>query len=75
MFTITVGSATMSAEGCCSMNLNDYMSVEEAGKLWGLTPGWIRVLCRNQEIKSMQFRNMWLIEKDQPNPKKKEVEK
>jgi hypothetical protein len=46
-----------------------HMSVLEASKKWNLSEGYIRSLCIREEIKAIKFRNVWLIEKDQPNPK------
>jgi hypothetical protein len=72
MFTTTIGSAIISPEGVSIMDFDKYMSVEQAEKVWNITGGWIRKLCRDGKLKCIRIANAWFIEKDQPNPKKRE---
>lgn len=48
--------------------LENIIGVEEASKLWGLSPGYIKNLCAQGKIKAKKIGNTWVIDKTQPNP-------
>jgi hypothetical protein len=51
--------------------LDDIMDVEEASKLWGLAPSYIKDLCRKRleaEGKAVKKGKTWILDKNQPNP-------
>lgn len=60
--------------------LNNIMSSEEAAKLWGLAPSYVKDLCNKSEkamnegriqdviIKCKKIGRVWVIDKDTPNP-------
>lgn len=51
--------------------LDDIMDVEEASKLWGLAPSYIKDLCRRKleaEGKAIKKGKTWIIERNTPNP-------
>lgn len=55
-----------------SMNpLEHIMDVEEASKLWGLKPSYIKDLCRlklEKEGRAVKKGKTWILDKNQPNP-------
>jgi excisionase family DNA binding protein len=50
--------------------LENVIGVDEASKLWGLSPGYIKNLCAEGKIIAKKIGNTWVIDKDQPSPKK-----
>lgn len=50
--------------------LDNIMGVQEAAKIWGLSPGYIKNLCAEGKIKAKKIGTTWVIDKNQPNPKK-----
>lgn len=54
------------------MNAPDkVMGVNEAAKLWSLSPGTVKNLCAAGKVKSRKIDNRWIIDKNQPNPSQK----
>lgn len=51
--------------------LDNLIGVEEAAKLWGLSPGYIKNLCADGRIIAKKIGNTWVIDKTQANPKRK----
>lgn len=51
--------------------LDEIMGVEEAGKAWGLSPDHVKRLCRDGVVKAKKIGNTWVIDRNQPNPKKR----
>ncbi|MGM0904214.1 MAG: helix-turn-helix domain-containing protein [Bacillota bacterium] len=51
--------------------LDNLIGVEEAAKLWGLSPGYIKNLCADGRIIAKKIGNTWVIDKTQDNPKRK----
>jgi hypothetical protein len=51
--------------------LTDIIGVEEAAKLWGLSPGYIKNLCAEGKIISKKIGNTWIVDKNQENPARK----
>lgn len=47
------------------------MGVEEAAGIWGLSPDHVKRLCRDGAVKAKKIGNAWVIDKNQPNPKKR----
>jgi excisionase family DNA binding protein len=48
----------------------DYiMGVEEAAKLWGYKPGYIKNLCAQGKIEAKKIGKTWVISKNQPHPR------
>lgn len=45
------------------------MSAKAAGKLWGLSPAYVRNLCADGTVKAVRIGKTWAIPKDHPNPK------
>ncbi|MCY9546795.1 helix-turn-helix domain-containing protein [Lysinibacillus xylanilyticus] len=48
------------------------MDTAEASELWGLTQQHIKLLCTKGEVICRKIGRVWLLEKDQPNPRKYE---
>ncbi|KIL42103.1 hypothetical protein SD70_02670 [Gordoniibacillus kamchatkensis] len=46
------------------------MGVEEAAKLWGLSPGYIKNLCAKRKIDAVKIGKTWIIRKGQSRPAK-----
>jgi len=51
--------------------LDKIIGVEDAAKLWDLSPGYIKNLCAAGLIESKKIGNTWIIDKNQNNPKKR----
>lgn len=51
--------------------LENIIGVEEAAKLWGLSPGYIKNLCAEGKVKSKKIGKTWVIDKTQESPVKK----
>lgn len=49
--------------------LDHIMGVEDASKLWLLTPGYIKNLCKAGKVKAKKIGKTWVLDGDQPNPK------
>ena len=45
--------------------LDQVIGVEEASKIWGLSPGTIKNYCAEGKIKSKKISNRWVILKEQ----------
>ncbi|MGA9172404.1 MAG: helix-turn-helix domain-containing protein [Thermoactinomyces sp.] len=45
------------------------MGVEEAAKLWGYKPGYIKNLCAQGKIEAKKIGKTWVISKNQPHPR------
>lgn len=54
--------------------LDNIIGVEEASKLWNLSPGYIKNLCAEGKIKSKKIGKTWIIDKTQINPSKQKKE-
>lgn len=50
--------------------LDNIIGVEEAARLWRLSPGYIKNLCASGKIKCKKIGKTWVIDKTQPNPSK-----
>lgn len=50
--------------------LDQIMSVQDASKLWGLSPDRVKGMCQNGEVKAVKIGNSWVLDCNQPNPKK-----
>jgi hypothetical protein len=50
--------------------LNNVIGVDEAAKLWKLSPGYIKNLCATGKIKAKKIGKTWVIDETQPNPSK-----
>lgn len=50
--------------------LDKIMGADEASKLWGLAPSYVKDLCAKGKIKAKKIGKTWIIDKDQPNPSK-----
>lgn len=50
--------------------LDRIIGVNEASELWGLSPGYIKNLCSEGKIISKKIGKTWVIDKEQPNPRK-----
>ncbi|MED3803671.1 helix-turn-helix domain-containing protein [Lysinibacillus xylanilyticus] len=48
------------------------MDTAEASELWGLSQPHIKLLCTKGEVICRKIGRVWLLEKDQPNPRKYE---
>ena len=48
--------------------LDDIMSPEEAGILWGCTGDHVRHLCQDGAILAKKIGKQWVVQKSQPNP-------
>jgi hypothetical protein len=49
--------------------LTDIIGVEEAARLWGLSPGYIKNLCAQGKLECKKIGKTWIIDINQPNPK------
>lgn len=52
--------------------LKQIMGVEEAGKMWGLSPDHVKRLCRDGTVEAVKIGKTWVLKKEQKNPKKRE---
>jgi len=50
--------------------LDEIMSTEEASKLWGLHQDHVKRLCREGKVICRKFGKTYILEKNQPNPKR-----
>lgn len=50
--------------------LDEIMGVEQASKLWGLAPSYVKDLCAKGKVKAVKIGKTWIIDKNQPNPSK-----
>lgn len=50
--------------------LENIIGVDEASKIWDLSPGYIKNLCAEGKIKAKKIGNTWVIDKTQENPRK-----
>jgi hypothetical protein len=50
--------------------LDNIIGVDEASKLWGLSPGTIKNYCASGKIIAKKIGKTWVILKEQPNPSK-----
>lgn len=57
------------------MILEKIMGVEDASKLWGLKPGYIKNLCAEGKIEAKKVGNTWVIAKEQDNPSQSKKER
>lgn len=55
--------------------LDNVMGVEDASDLWGLKPGTIKNYCADGIVQAKKIGKTWVIDKNQPNPKKGETQK
>ena len=47
----------------------DYMTLKQAGELWGVTPRWINYYCSAGRISgAVKMGTVWLIPKDAEKP-------
>jgi hypothetical protein len=53
-----------------SWNMDNLVSCQEAAEVWGLSPHYIKNLARLGEIKAKCIGKTWVIDLNQPNPKK-----
>lgn len=51
--------------------LEHIMSVEEAAKAWNVSTATVKNLCMYGQAKAIKLGGTWVIDKNQPNPKKK----
>lgn len=51
--------------------LNEVMGTDEAGKLWGLSADHVKKLCADGTVKAVKIGKTWIIDRNQPNPKKR----
>jgi hypothetical protein len=49
-------------------NLDGIMGVNEASRLWSLSPGYIKNLCASGKVLAKKIDNRWILDKNQPNP-------
>ncbi len=45
------------------------MGVDDAAKLWHLSPGYIKNLCAEQKVLAVKIGKTWILDIGQPNPK------
>lgn len=48
--------------------LDNIMGVEEAARLWGFAPGYIKNLCAAGKVKAVKIGHTWVLDKTQPHP-------
>lgn len=56
------------------MSLDNIIGVEEASKLWGLSPGTIKNYCADGKIIAKKIGKTWVIDKNQENPSQSKKE-
>ncbi|WP_339304542.1 helix-turn-helix domain-containing protein [Paenibacillus sp. FSL L8-0435] len=49
--------------------MSQLMTTEEASELWGLSQGYIKNLCNEDNVIAHKVSRTWLLLRDQPNPK------
>ena len=50
--------------------LDNIIGVNDAAKKWGLSAGHVKNLCKDGKLDCKKVNNTWVLELDQPNPKK-----
>lgn len=50
--------------------LDEIMSCQEAAEIWGLSPHYIKNLCKEGKVIAKCIGKTWIIDKNQPSPKK-----
>jgi len=50
--------------------LQQLWSCQDASKEWELSPHYIKNLCKAGKVKAVQIGKTWIIDKNQPNPRK-----
>ncbi|WEG14177.1 helix-turn-helix domain-containing protein [Pullulanibacillus sp. KACC 23026] len=50
--------------------LDQIMGVKEAGELWGLSADRVKAICQSGEVEAKKIGKTWIIDKNQPNPKR-----
>jgi Helix-turn-helix domain len=48
--------------------LDQIMGVDEASKLWGYSPGYIKNLCAEEKVEAKKIGKTWVISKNQNSP-------
>lgn len=52
--------------------LDQIMDTKEAAELWGYSsPDSVKQLCQQGKIKAKKLGKVWIIDKNQPNPKER----
>ena len=46
----------------------DYMTTQEAAKLWGIKPRRVQFFCENEKIGAERLGHIWVIPKGTPKP-------
>ena len=47
------------------------MGVNEAGKVWGLQPMYVKNLCAEGKVQAIKIGKTWIIDRNQTNPKRR----
>ena len=53
-----------------NLAINNVMDVEEASELWGISKQRLKVICAEGGVIARKVGRIWIIEKDQKNPRK-----
>lgn len=51
-------------------SLKHIMGTDTASERWGLSQDHIKRLCRDGKVKAVQIGKTWVLDSNQPNPKK-----
>lgn len=52
--------------------IDNVMDIEMASEAWDISKPHIKLLCQRGEVVAQKMGRIWIIEKDQPNPRKYE---
>ena len=50
--------------------INNVMDAEEAALAWGVSMSHVKTLCTQGRVIARKMGRFWIIEKDQPNPRR-----
>lgn len=53
--------------------LDNIMGAEEAAKIWGTSPGYVKNMCLHGKLKAVKIGKTWILDRNQPNPIKQKV--
>jgi len=49
--------------------LDQVIGVDDAAKMWGMTPGAVKNMCARGKIRCKKIGKTWVVDKNQPHPK------
>lgn len=53
-----------------NLELENIADIKQMSEIWGLSESRIKTMCQNGELKAKKLGTTWVVAKNQPNPKK-----